>query len=183
MAEGGKAETVRRVVRGFPTTVINTRQDIDTDDVLTRLDGALGLLEQYVPEHFANLLRDFSGILVERRAYRGAYLVAERICMVELTFVVNRSFTLAQVASTILHEGMHARLHAMGRALDDSPAQERFCREAEIEFGERVPGGEPVVARAREALQLADAEIAPVIDPALAARRVAQVDDASRRNS
>src|SRR4029079_17864057 len=103
--------------------------------------------------------------------------------MVELTFVVNRSFSLAQVASTILHEGMHARLHAMGRALDDSPAQERFCREAEIAFGERVPGGEPVVERARAALELADAEIAPVIDPALAARRVADADRNSQRNS
>ena len=103
--------------------------------------------------------------------------------MVELTFVVNRSFSLAQVASTILHEGMHARLHAMGRALDDSPAQERFCRAAEIEFGERVPGGEAVVQRAREALELADAEIAPAIDPALAARRVEEVDRSARRNT
>ncbi len=177
------AETVRRLIRGFNTVLINTRPDIDNEDVFTRLDGALGLLEHYVPEHFANLRRDFSGILVERRAYRGAYLVAERVCMVELTFVVNRSFSLAQVASTILHEGMHARLHAMGRALDDSPAQERFCREAEIAFGERVPGGESVVERARAALELADAEIAPVIDPALAARRVADADRNSQRNS
>lgn len=177
------AETLRRVVRGFDTVLINTRPDIDDEDVFTRLDGALSLLEQHVPEHFANLRRDFSGILVERRAYRGAYLVAERVCMVELTFVVNRSFSLAQVASTILHEGMHARLHAMGRALDDSPAQERFCRAAEIEFGERVPGGEAVVQRAREALELADAEIAPAIDPALAARRVEEVDRSARRNT
>ena len=176
------AEAIRRLVRGFNTVLINTRPDIETEDVFARLDGALALLEQYVPEHFANLRRDFSGILIERRAYRGAYLVAERVCMVELTFVVNRSFSLAQVASTILHEGMHARLHAMGRALDDSPAQERFCREAEIEFGERVPGGEPVVERAREALKLADAEIAPAIDPALAARRVAETDRESRGN-
>jgi hypothetical protein len=172
--------TVRRVLRGFETVVINTRPDISTEDVLERLDGALALLERYVPEHFANLQRDFRGILVERRAYRGAYLIAERVCMVELTFVVNRAFSLAQVASTILHEGMHARLHAMGQSLDDSPAQERFCRQAEIELGERVPDGGPVVERARAALELADAEIAPAIDPALAARRVADVDRAAR---
>ena len=97
-------------------------------------------------------------------------------CAVELTFVVNPTFNLAQVAATILHEAMHARLHTLGLALDDSPRQERFCRRAEIEFGALVPGGEPVVQRARDALELADAEIAPVIDPALAARRVAAVD-------
>lgn len=169
----------RSTLRGLPVVVINTRPDIRTEHVFERLDAALGLIEQYMPHIFRKLSRDFAGLLVERRAYRGAYLVAERVCMVELTFVVNPSFTLAQVASTILHEAMHARLHALGRALDDSPRQERFCRRAEIEFGLRVPGGAAVVARARAALELADQEIAPVIDPALAARRVADVDRSS----
>ena len=78
---------------------------------------------------------------------------------------------------------MHARLHTLRLALDDSPRQERFCRRAEIEFGALVPGGEAVVQRARDALELADAEIAPVIDPALAARRVAEVDRWARGNA
>ncbi|MBA2626606.1 MAG: hypothetical protein H0U85_01185, partial [Gemmatimonadales bacterium] len=99
---------------------------------------------------------------------------------VELTFTVNPAFSLAEVAATILHEAMHARLHSLGLALDDSRRQERFCRSAEIDFGMVVPGGEPVVARARAALGLADEEIAPAIDPALAARRVAEADRARR---
>ncbi|MGE5092347.1 MAG: hypothetical protein ACM3OH_09275 [Bacillota bacterium] len=174
---------VRRIVRGLPAVVINTRPDIDTEQVFLRLDGAVGLIQQYMPHHFRKLSRDFAGFLVERRAYRGAYLIAERLCMVELTFVVNPGFSLAQVAATILHEAMHARLHTLGLALDDSPRQERFCRRAEIEFGALVPGGEAVVQRARDALELADAEIAPVIDPALAARRVAEVDRWARGNA
>ena len=133
---------VRRIVRGLPAVVINTRPDIDTEQVFLRLDGAVGLIQQYMPHHFRKLSRDFAGFLVERRAYRGAYLIAERLCMVELTFVVNPGFTLAQVAATILHEAMHARLHTLRLALDDSPRQERFCRRAEIEFGALVPGGE-----------------------------------------
>ncbi len=166
------------VVRGFATTVINTRTDIDTADVIARLDGALALIEQYVPHHYRRFCRDFSGFLVERRAYRGAFLVQSRACMVELTFVVNRSFTLAQVAATILHEAMHARLYACGVATGagESHRQERFCRRAEIEFGRLVPGGEPVVRRALDALALSDEDVAPVVDNALAARRIAEVD-------
>lgn len=66
------------------------------------------------------------------------------------------------------------------RVFNARPAQERFCRQAELEFGQLVPGGETVVRRAVESLALTDAEIAPVIDPRVAARRVAEVDAASR---
>lgn len=158
--------------------IVNTRPDVDTEDARARLDGALALLERYVPHHYRRLHRDFSGFLIERRAYRGAFLVATRTCMVELTFVVNRSFSLGQVAATILHEAMHARLYArrVAVAATESHRQERFCRRAEIEFGSLLPGGEPIVRRALEALALSDQDIAPAIDPELAARRVAEAD-------
>jgi hypothetical protein len=96
--------------------------------------------------------------------------------------VVNRSFSLAQVAATILHEGMHARLYQRGLATgaDESHRPERFCRRAEIEVGRLGPGGEPVVERAVAALGLSDREIAPTVDPALAARRIAEADRAAR---
>jgi hypothetical protein len=175
--------TQRRLVHGFQTTIVNTRPDIGTDDAIARLDGALALLAQYVPHHYRRLRRDFSDFLIERRAYRGAFIPDTRTCMVELTFVVNRSFSLAQVAATILHEAMHARLYARGIAVraQESHRQERFCRQAEIEFGSLVPGGAPVVQRAVEALALSDRDIAPVVDPTLAAQRVAEVDREARR--
>lgn len=170
--------THRCIVHGFQAVIVNTRSDVDTQDAIARLDGALALLKQYVPHHYRRLHRDFNDFLIERRAYRGAYIAATRTCLVELTFVVNRSFSLAQVAATILHEAMHARLYARGIAAgpDQSHRQERFCRRAEIEFGALVPGGEPIVQRAMESLSLSDQDIAPAIDPVLAARRVAEVD-------
>jgi hypothetical protein len=173
--------THRCVVRGFDVVIVNTRPEIQTSAVVSRLTGALALIEEYVPHHYRRLRRDFSGFLVERRAYRGAFVVESRTCLVELTFVVNPAFSLAQVAATILHEAMHARLYACGVAVGDEERhrQERFCRRAEIEFGELVPDGAPVVQRALETLALSDEEIAPVVDPALAARRVAEVDLAS----
>ncbi len=98
----------------------------------------------------------------------------------ELTFCVNPAITLAQIASTILHEGMHARLHALGSEMEfaDRAREERFCRRAEIEFGSLVPDGEVVVRRAQDALALTDEEVAPRIDRDLAAERVAHVDGA-----
>jgi len=45
-----------------------------------------------------------------------------------------------------------------------------------------VPGGEKVVARAQWSAALEDEEVAPVIDPQLAARRIAEVDRAALRN-
>ena len=174
----------RHEVRGIPVAVNNTRPDIDTVDVLARLERALALIEQHVPHHFRHLKRDFAYILVQRFACRGAYFHEQRACLVELTFTVNPDFSDAEIAATILHEAMHARLHRLGFPLEmaDRARQERFCRRAEIEFGQLVPNGELVVERARMTVDLTDEDVAPVIDPDLAARRIAEVDrQAARR--
>lgn len=165
-------------VRGFKVTVENTRPDIETSDVVSRLGDAIDLIDRYTPHYGRHLRRDFAGILVTRYPCRGAYDPASRTCLVELTFCVNAEISLAAIASTILHEGMHARLHALGSDMDssDRAREERFCRRAEIEFGSLVPGAEAVVQRAMDALALDDDGVAPRIDPALAARRIAQAD-------
>ena len=173
-----EARVSRHLVRGISVVVNNTRPDIDTNDALARLDRTLTLIERYVPHHFRHLQRDFAYILVERFACRGAYFHEQKACLVELTFSVNPTFSDAEVGATILHEAMHARLHNLGFPLEmaDRARQERFCRRAEIEFGELVPGGDRVVERARLTLAQSDEDVAPVIDPRLAARRIAEVD-------
>jgi hypothetical protein len=168
-------------VGGIKVVVYNTRPDIGTDAVIARLERTLSLIEQYAPHHFRHLKRDFAYIVVQRFACRGAYFHEQRACLVELTFTVNPDFSDAEVAATILHEAMHARLDALGFPLEmeDRARQERFCRRAEIEFGMLVPGGERVVERARWTSELSDEEVAPVIDPLLAAERIAAVDRAA----
>jgi len=172
---------VTRTIRGIPVVVVNTRPDIATSDVLARIDGALELIERYQPWTFRRMRRDFARILSQRYPCRGAYIPAERTCLVELTFTVNPEFTLPQVAATILHEAMHARLDRMGvRGERVSRArEERFCRRAEIEFGRLVPNGEKIVARAEWSAALSDEEVAPEIDPVIAAQRIAEVDRAA----
>lgn len=171
-------------VRGVPVVIDNSRPDIDTREVLARLERSLSLIERYVPHHFRHLKRDFAHMIVERFACRGAYFHEQRACLVELTFTVNPNFSDAEVAATILHEAMHARLDALGFPLEmeDRARQERFCRRAEIEFGALVPGGERVIERAQWSSDLSDEEVAPVIDPRLAAQRIAEVDRAALGN-
>jgi hypothetical protein len=171
-------------VLGIPVIVYNTRADIDTSAVIARLERSLSLIAQYVPHHFRHLKRDFAYIVVQRFACRGAYFHEQRACLVELTFTVNPDFSDAEVAATILHEAMHARLDALGFPLEmaDRARQERFCRRAEIEFGLLAPNAERVVERARWTSALSDEEVAPEIDPRLAAERIAEVDRASVRH-
>jgi hypothetical protein len=173
----------RHRVRGFEVTVRNSRPDILTDDVIRSLDRAIGLIDEVTPHYGRHLRRDFSGFLVERYACRGAYFPDTRTCMVELTFCVNPAVTTPEISATILHEGMHARLHALGFPLEmtDRARQERFCRRAEIEFGQKVPGGRVVIDRALAALQMTDDEVAPHIDGRLAAQRILEVDRAALR--
>jgi hypothetical protein len=170
-----------RVVRGLPVTLINTRPDIDGEHVFERLDAVLALIERYQPSHFRRMHRDFARIQVRRFPCRGAYFPETRTCLVELTFIVNPEFTPTQVAATILHEAMHARLDNAGVKYESTSAakHERFCRRAEVEFGMVAPDGAPVVERALASLASADDEVAPMIDWELAGRHVVEADLAS----
>jgi len=171
------------VLQGLPVTVVNTRPDIATGDVLRRLDAALALVAEHTPHRFRHLGRDVARVVVRRYPCRGAYDPNTGECLVELTFVVNLAFNAAQVAATIVHEGAHARLHRLGFSLDmgERERQERFCRRAEIEFGRVAPGGELVVERALAILEAEGVDVAPLIDPRVAAARVAVADRAALR--
>src|SRR6478672_9059143 len=156
------------VVRGFPVLVENSRPDISTDVVLRRLDEALALIERHQPWRFAHLRRDVERFWIVRYPCRGAFFPQTRTCMTELTFLARTDITAAPVASSIVHEGIHARVHAMGVRAEtrDSAREERLCRRAELEFGQALPFelGAPVVERAVASLELSDHEVAPRID-------------------
>lgn len=168
---------------GFTVVVDNTRPDLATPDVLQRLGEAIALIERYQPWRLRHLRRDLKQFRVMRFPCRGAYFPEHRACMVELTFLARRDIGPATVASTIIHEGMHARVHVKGVRDEarDRAHEERICRRAELEFGEALPSdiGAPVVERARESLLLADQDVAPEIDWNEAARRMAERDRAA----
>lgn len=170
-------------VRGFRVVVENGRPDIATATVLARLDEALGLVERHQPWRLRHMRRDIAQFRVVRFPCRGAFIPSERSCVTELTFLARTDITAAPVASSIVHEGMHARVHAMGVRAEgrDRAREERLCRRAELEFGRSLPLelGAPVVERALQSLMLADREVAPEIDWQVAAMRTAAVDRAA----
>jgi hypothetical protein len=176
----------QHVVRGFPVVVENTRPDIATPAVLQRLDEALVLIERHQPWRFAHLRRDVERFWIVRYPCRGAFFPDTRTCMTELTFLARTDITAAPVASSILHEGMHARVHAMGVSPveRDMAHEERICRRAELAFGRALPPalGGPVIERAEASLRLTDTDVAPAIDWAEAQRRQDAVDAAARRS-
>jgi len=171
-------------LHGIPVVVENTRPDIATVDVLARLDEALALIERYQPWRLAHLRRDLDAIHVVRFPCRGAWIPDQGACVAELTFLARRDISAAPVASSIIHEGIHARVDRMGvsRYARDRAREERLCRRAELEFGLSLPQelGAPVVERALESLALADQEVAPTIDWNEALRRQNEIDQRAR---
>ncbi len=166
------------MVHGIPVRIVNTRPDIQTEHVIQRLSAALDLIAKYAPRRYLRLRQDFAGFVVQRFACRGAFFPESRECLVELTFTVNPRHTLPEISASIVHEATHARVARMcsTRPPGQQAREERLCRLAELEFGLAVPDGAVVVQRARAAFALGDREVAPAVDWAEAARRVAEVD-------
>ena len=173
-----------RIIDGIRVDVLNTRADLSTERVFRRAEAVIERVRQYQPWRLAHIRRDIAGIVVIRYACRAAYLPDTRACMLELTFMANEQFSDSQVAASLVHEGMHARLDRLTARFGVTPfaaaraRHERICRRAELDFGLAVPDGAPVVQRAVESMRLADDEVAPEIEWGEAGRRVAEVDRA-----
>jgi hypothetical protein len=168
----------RHSVRGFPVSILNPRRDIDSRDALDRLAQALDLIATYAPHRLRRMRQDIQRIVVRRFPCRGAFFPDTRECLTELTFTVNRRHTIAEIAASIIHEGTHARIAAMCGPLSGTQRarEERLCRKAELDFGMLLPDGKVVVERATLALGLGDRDVAPAVDWAEGARRVAAAD-------
>ncbi len=170
---------------GLRVELLNTRPDIRSDHVLERLNEALDVIDAHQPWRLRHIVRDIKAIRIERFACRGAFMSDQRVIITELTFLARRDISAAPVASSILHEGVHARVNAMGvrRAGRDAAKEERVCRRAELSFGLALPEsqGAPVVERAMASLQLDDRDVAPAVDWNVAIRRQEALDRAARR--
>ena len=150
-------------VHEFLVVVVNTRPDIRTRAVLERIEEALALIAKYQPVRYRHLNRDVRAFLIKREAHRGHYMSRERVIMTELTFLARRDISAAIVASSILHEGVHARVHALARTMAGyhRGVRSAFCRKAELRFGEALPSTlrEPVIERARSILARDDDDL------------------------
>jgi hypothetical protein len=167
------SHTVEHIVGKMPVVVENPYPDIDTAFVLNRLEAALDLIARFQPIRMQHFRRDVRLIHVVRFPCRGAFLHEGRVVITELTFLHKAAqHPDGEVASSILHEGVHARVFAMTEHLGfertwSMADEERLCRRAELAFGHALPPAlaAPVIARAAMTLATTDDEsVAPTID-------------------
>lgn len=152
----------RRRMRGIEVWVLNDRQHASTETLFDKIAAALDRIAQAQPWRIGTMQRDFGRIFVRENTGCRALFDSARSCVLDTYFVA--AFTPEQVASSIVHESVHARLRRDGRVMpaDLIAWEERLCRRAELGFGLRTPDGDAVVERARNALALSDADVAPL---------------------
>lgn len=167
------------IVRGRPVLVVTSPYypDITPERVIDRLESAFDLIERYQPIKYRRLMKDFAGFVIRRYPTRGAYFPDGR-CLVELTFIGNERFSDEEIASTIVHEAVHARLHQTGCQYHEGvrARHERLCRRAELALARAVPNGDIIAARAAAVLDASDDDVAPDIDWKEAWHQVAIAD-------
>lgn len=117
------------------------------------LDLSVGLIAHHEPRRFARLKADLHGILVYAfsTSPRARYNRSTGFCELSPSLVL--SSDIVTIASSIVHEGMHARLR---RVQADDPHRrvevERICISQQIFFLEKVPGIGQRVERMRALL-------------------------------
>jgi hypothetical protein len=157
-----RAASERRTLHGIEVWILNDGQFASTEALFGTVRAALDLAARHAPWRLSAMRRDFTRIFLLRMDGVRALLDAERVCRLDTYFVAK--FAAEQVASSIVHEGVHARLRRGGRTVprDLIAWEERLCRKAELAFGLRLPNGAAVVERARVSLTLPDHDVAPL---------------------
>lgn len=154
------------IIQGVSVQVSDNRADANPEHLFKKIASALDLIAKYQPHRVRRMPRDMDVIWVrEHTMCRAAFYGWPdlRACVLDDFFV--GTFPEVQIASSIVHEGIHARLRSAGVPWSDCQAararEERLCREAELSFGLAIPNGEAVAERARVSLLLDDENIAP----------------------
>ena len=111
------------------------------DHCFERLDEALDLIAQYDPTTLDRMRKFFGGILVfgVERYRRAHWNDTSRLCVLTETYV-RSSARPEDLALTLVHELMHARLHRAGVEYREGrrAAIEVLCAMAELAFARRV---------------------------------------------
>lgn len=117
---------------------------LNSDDVARakkQLYVAVSLIANYEPHRYARLKADLRGILVYAfaRDPRARYNRSTGFC--ELSPCLALTDDVVTIASSIVHEGTHARLRQVGkRDPADRLRIERLCLAQQVAFLERLPG-------------------------------------------
>jgi len=139
-----------RMLRRIRTAVC---LDGENDDLyFDRVEEALDLVERYDPRTMDEIRRHFDGILVlgSERFRLAHWHDNARLCVITGPHLATSSTSPENVALTLVHENMHAKLCAAGLGYAEGRRApiEVICGMAELAFARRVPYSTGLVERA-----------------------------------
>jgi hypothetical protein len=120
-----------------------------------RVASALRLVQAYAPLRYACLQRDLPAILIGPTHNIAECHDQVGICLLQFDFVTRATTAPADIALTLVHEGMHARLTRKGFPYDEARRAriERLCVRAELIVARRIPGSDAAVRDAEARLK------------------------------
>ena len=129
-----RAQSERRRIHDIDVWLINDGQFATSDELFDKIATALQLVAGHAPWRLNAMRRDFARIFMHRQDGVRAMFDLMRNCSLDTYFVA--TFAAEQVASSIVHEAVHARLRGNGRTVprDLIAWEERLCRKAELAF-------------------------------------------------
>jgi hypothetical protein len=124
---------------------------------LRRVEEALCLIKTHDRLRYDRLLRDLDRVWVAiLPGIVGCYSEGLRACQLDPRHVLDENTPTEVIASTIVHEATHARLHRAGIGYDEARRDriEAVCVRRELAFARKLPDGEEVRAYAGRLLEL-----------------------------
>ena len=112
------------------------------EEDLTRVEGALLLIQQHSPVDYARIVRELERIWVDLSFHGlGEYKHSLRACILDERYVADPATTIERIASTIVHEATHARLERYGIGYKEELRTriEAICFCRELAFAVRLP--------------------------------------------
>jgi hypothetical protein len=112
------------------------------EEDLTRVEGALLLIQQHSPLDHARIVRELERIWVSLSFHGlGEYKHSLKACILDERYVADPATTVERIASTIVHETTHARLERYGIGYKEELRTriEAICFRRELAFAVRLP--------------------------------------------
>jgi len=135
--------------------------DAKAEAVLSRVEGALGLIKAHDRIRYERLVRDLERVRVWLLpGVSGSYKKALRSCELDSRYVLAEKSSLEMIASTIVHEATHARLMRCGIGYETElrARVEAVCARRELGFANKLPNGNQVRESAERILELCAAD-------------------------
>jgi len=122
----------RQLIEGFEVYVLPMGES--SEDIFRKMRDGLALLRQRDARRFVRAQQDLARIIVQpwRSSY---YMTRSNSCALDVVLVLRRP--PEEIAKTVVHEAMHARIQCAGIPYVGDKLQnriERVCTKAELDF-------------------------------------------------